>query len=511
MDKKIYSKLTKERREEFQIETSIYKTHSGKKVTKSPLSKLAESHIEQIYDNYVFCRQHNIDMLVKSHLEEETIVFDFVSGESYGEKLLALIKHNKEDFLSDIHQYKEFIERTILDKNKFVISEDFRKIFGDVEGLEGKEAGINLNIDMSFDNIIFGEDGSPNIIDYEWMFRFPIPIEFSAFRAINAFWVKNHRELYGRVEFEEILGAAGISLDDYQIYLKMDERFLEYVNGDEYSYNQILEQYKEKVHYVQDIVIERELFAQIFVDDGRGFNEMDSIRVPLKFNQEDVKLELDISSFHSVKKLRIDPLNHSSIVKCIYMKAYDENGKEIVMMEQDINQGISNAKTQFFDTYFFQTEDPQFIYEFAKARKITKLDLYYQLLLNDMDNYKAILEIMEGIVLNSSDLQSNYYDRMKQLDQEIIKEKKLSEKLKKKIRDHEDELKVLQDLKQKEIQKIEEAQAKRDEMVRLQQIELERIKTQDLEATAVNKYIQGTKAYKIFLKRKVEKNVLKQQ
>ena len=50
--KKIYSKLTKERNEKFQIETAIYSDKNGKKmVSKRALNPSGAEHIEQIYKN----------------------------------------------------------------------------------------------------------------------------------------------------------------------------------------------------------------------------------------------------------------------------------------------------------------------------------------------------------------------------------------------------------------------------------------------------------------------------
>ena len=59
------------------------------------------------------------------------------------------------------------------------MTQEFQSIFGEQEGLEGKEASKMLNIDLTLDNIILEEEsGKPQIIDYEWVFPFPIPVDF---------------------------------------------------------------------------------------------------------------------------------------------------------------------------------------------------------------------------------------------------------------------------------------------------------------------------------------------
>ena len=56
--KKIYAKFTKERAPEFQIETAIYETEDGKKVSKRPLTDLAKEHVERMYQNYIYFCAH---------------------------------------------------------------------------------------------------------------------------------------------------------------------------------------------------------------------------------------------------------------------------------------------------------------------------------------------------------------------------------------------------------------------------------------------------------------------
>ena len=53
------------------------------------------------------------------------------------------------------------------------------------------ECGKEMNIDMSFDNIITDQtDNKYKIIDYEWVFPFPIPVKFVIYRAVVCFLYK---------------------------------------------------------------------------------------------------------------------------------------------------------------------------------------------------------------------------------------------------------------------------------------------------------------------------------
>ena len=159
--KKIYAKFTKERAEQFQIETGIYRTETGKKVIKMPLNEKCESHIQRIHENYRRYKECGNDMLAESRPFGKGVEFEFVTGTSFCTNLLKLADAgDKKVFLEKLATYKDYV---VVSANgtiaRFQAGAEFDGVFGVQDGLENKQAGNNLNIDMTFDNMIETADG----------------------------------------------------------------------------------------------------------------------------------------------------------------------------------------------------------------------------------------------------------------------------------------------------------------------------------------------------------------
>lgn len=65
-------------------------------------------------------------------------------------------------------------------------TEAFVQVFGDVTLPEGQKCRKVTNIDMIFSNVVL-EGDSWHLIDYEWTFDFPIPLNFVLYRTF--FWL----------------------------------------------------------------------------------------------------------------------------------------------------------------------------------------------------------------------------------------------------------------------------------------------------------------------------------
>lgn len=246
--KKIYSKMVRERREPFQIETSIQINENGKYVAKKNLTPAGAGHIKQMEETYQNARYS--ELLCPCFFEDGTIYFQYVEGKTFGEKLLKAIEEADYDNIEKlVQQYKNILKRMCQGKNKEPIhsSGDYSEVFGTFDSCseEGEEYGYrDLVFDLTFDNIIVREN-LPLIIDYEWRFSFPVSVEFIMFRAVYAFEMKYHQQISSLYSDDAFYQLFGIGTDQRDRYIAYNHSFIRYVYGDR-GYQEIVQKYRKK-------------------------------------------------------------------------------------------------------------------------------------------------------------------------------------------------------------------------------------------------------------------------
>ena len=87
------------------------------------------------------------------------------------------------------------------------------------------------NIDMTFDNIIKSKNGKFFIIDYEWLFEIPVPLNYIIYRSAILFFPKYSEYLNGFLTKQEFFNAVGITSSELKTYGYMERAFRAYVHG----------------------------------------------------------------------------------------------------------------------------------------------------------------------------------------------------------------------------------------------------------------------------------------
>ena len=108
----------------------------------------------------------------------------------------------------------------------------------------GWKAVARLNIDLTFDNILV-QGEKVQIIHYELIFDFPIPIKYPMYRALYALCLKNRNQFIDFIREEEIYGTMGISQEECELFFRMNEAFMWYVEGGSESYTKMLQAYEK--------------------------------------------------------------------------------------------------------------------------------------------------------------------------------------------------------------------------------------------------------------------------
>ena len=90
--KVLYSKFTRERNPQFQLETSIVEDEQGiKTVQKRALNPSGKKHIVNMYENYLRFSKKDTSYFLECTYKDDKVIFPYVEGKSLYAKLVAAL------------------------------------------------------------------------------------------------------------------------------------------------------------------------------------------------------------------------------------------------------------------------------------------------------------------------------------------------------------------------------------------------------------------------------------
>ena len=230
-----------------------------------------------------------------------------------------------------------------------------------------------MNIDMSFDNIIKDQtDSKYKIIDYEWVFSFPIPVKFVIYRAVSAFYTRNGSAMKDIMTINEIYDCFDITEEEIVIFENMNEAFNQYVYGGKNGYNASLIAYKKEVYDVKKLLPEENLFLQVFLNDGTNYLEDKAITKPIM--GQNVKLNIPIEFTQYVSEIRLDPLNVSCVLQNLKVQIVTKDNNEY-----EIEHYRHNAIITKDHDFIFASEDPQIIFENQWENNVREVKIAFRI------------------------------------------------------------------------------------------------------------------------------------
>ncbi len=246
--KVLYVKNGSERDKKFQLQTTIYEENGKRFVNKSVLCDEALPHLQNIYENYKSLSESIINPKVKLAKiiakDERSLTFEYIDGVSLSKQLNKLEKtQEKVDIF--VQEYIDFIKSsfktTMFDSKN--VSKELEKVFGsfDYSVFNGEVCfdGIS-NIDLIFSNIIYKDD-EIYIIDYEWVFEFDLPVNYTIFRTLK---------------YMHLLDSLG-KYEIFKIYEELEKIFIEDYAYDK-SFNKYNLQYGKKRVTVDELIRDKE-------------------------------------------------------------------------------------------------------------------------------------------------------------------------------------------------------------------------------------------------------------
>lgn len=230
----IFVKYNKERLPQFQTETAI---HSGEKmfVTKKAVGVAARQHIQQICDNYYLLKNCFPDMKLTAlkKTSDDELQFEYIEGKTLEEKLINAARKQKlqkfRDLIDEYIQHLELFKPSV--QNLYCSGTEFKNLFGIDVTLENVKVTPIVNIDASFENLLYNDQGHLTLIDYEWIFQISVPIDYVIFRSVRVFYMKYEKELNGFLNEQELLLSLGIDSLKQDVFRTMENGFQDYVFG----------------------------------------------------------------------------------------------------------------------------------------------------------------------------------------------------------------------------------------------------------------------------------------
>ncbi|CAM3335637.1 MULTISPECIES: glycoside hydrolase family 99-like domain-containing protein [Saccharibacillus] len=312
----LYTKINANRKKEYRIYTSIIKTDKGIKVKKTPLTKEAFAHLEQMKIAYDSFSANAEVALLPLEIGSDYVSYPYIKEITLENMLLKTVaSQNGNLFLALLDKFKKMIVEYECGINLY--SSEFHKAFGETKALEDLEFTRIDNIDMLFDNVFYDESQF-TIFDYEWCLGFKLPSKFVVWRAIKEFYEKNK-------EVQNVFGIEAL-YERYKITPNMVTTFYEWEKHFSLQYVGMLDKsvYRRNTIYLEDPskMFNKDSFqANLYVDTGQGFNEKEKIELQYEPNETgEAKVEFKIGAFKDIKGLRFDPLE-GAVILCTILSS----------------------------------------------------------------------------------------------------------------------------------------------------------------------------------------------
>lgn len=280
-----FVKIGGNRKEEFNIHTIIW---SDGKVSKTPSSTKANAHIKRMVEG----SRYDIGKIkcLNAEMKGNSLYYDFLNQKSCEYLLLDFIaKNDKKNFFKLIEEIYEAMFYNSFESDEYS-TEEFLNVFK-------VKSDIKFHChEKSYLDLILGNmfliDGEFTVIDYEWIYDFPIPLEYIFYRTFNYHFYSNNmiREF---TSFEEIFKHFNLDIENLKLFRTWENNFLKYIL------------HSPPVTRPKIITLENlEKYDQIQKDIVLNNKEIIKKNKEIKKKDEEIKALLNSNSWKITKPLR---------------------------------------------------------------------------------------------------------------------------------------------------------------------------------------------------------------
>lgn len=369
----LYVKLNQERKEKFRLLTRIVRENGEIRAEKEAMAPQAEKFVEKLEKTGTESTGSDKYKNLPCRAENGKISYPLLTGKTLHQEIAELArKEDIEEIKALLKKfYQEFFgARQAVDYR----TGEFCEVFGDHPGRNDYECICPANVDLICSNIFMGEKEN-QIIDYEWMFDFPVPVNFIMWRLIHELYT-HIPELPRLCHEDEMMAEFDISYTDYEIFMNWTMHFVyEYVGcGSLIPF----EQKKVPVSVTELVNREREkhqMHSKMYYDFGEGFCEEHTLYAEGKLSGNRFRVEFALSGIKGIRNLRWNPANgHFLKVKIERLDC----GCSAELEPQGIHMKVDNSTTVFFTTegfYLIDVTHPENVDRIVIEGKLDCLEL----------------------------------------------------------------------------------------------------------------------------------------
>ena len=341
--KPIMFKFNNDRQEQYRTQTVIYDSMTGYTVWKSGLTLDAQKHIEQMCKNQQILQEIYPECnFCTATIEHGGVRFDFLEGESYSDRYeKAIRKEDKELFAYLLKKQAEII-LSCVNSNKSIFREtkQYTEVFGDGSAFKGQTAQNVANFEFTSHNMILNAQyGLCGVIDYEYVFHFPVPIDLLLYHCVvktNLWTIERFSEMMTVQEMLDLLNistsienleSAWNMFDKHYGRSAMAEAKLRYLKGKD-----DIAELKSKAGEMQQEIIGNKNYINILTENlGKQQKYIENLTNSIKeeehkyfeSQQNNVKQKAEIQHLRAAEKMAVYKLE----------KLEDRNNSLIEMLE----------------------------------------------------------------------------------------------------------------------------------------------------------------------------------
>ena len=382
----LYAKMNADRDPRFRIQTLLFAENTDGKermkwAEKSPLTPEAEPHIRKMAEDRMGGQKElKINLPGRGPMPLRPLqgvsrgkasVFPFLEGKTLGKILGEALDLGNREL---VPEYLKGLREMLLEASSAFGKPGgaFREVFGDREALRAYAMVSPANIDLTFDNLIPGER-EVWVIDCEWVFDFPVPVDFILYRAIRELCLAQPKKL----KEEELLSELGITEGDRDLFRSWALFFEQsYVKA-----NSLERWSKAPLPLNLNFAVPRDLSrlsSCLYLDLGQGFREEDLLRAEGSIKGSCLACSFEIEQPEKVRALRFDPLEGEPCICRLFseegsLRGINDSGRVLLDEDEEGKEGDA-----------FLTRDPAYQVLFhGKAPK--RLHIHGTVLLKDAD------------------------------------------------------------------------------------------------------------------------------
>lgn len=356
----LYTKYSSGRSRQFSIQTRIVRSRDGNNIlykkAEYPEGEAHIAHIAEAGRRLAGLWRERGQLLVNQCTSGDgRATFEYLQGTTVEEELDHLLSQGRTQAAADMLRKTVLRIQESAAPENFRMTSEFEKVFGDVQISADAPSFAVADVDLIFSNLLLTEDGRFHVLDYEWTFFFPVPVDYILFRALHYYLESAPvRAEFGRkFDFYEEFGLAP---EQQEIYRQMERKFQIYVAGSCISPGSLYHSMGKHAAPLGDLLAERERRrVQVYWDDGQGFREERSYFIDTG-GSNDLRYTVTIPA--GAVGMTVDPALSACLLKDLSMAWIGEGGEEIAPVRYKTN-GYRAGRNSFL----FDNSDPKIIIE----------------------------------------------------------------------------------------------------------------------------------------------------